>query len=201
MTEKVKKFMAFTFVSLLVLSVFSGLGYGIQSSEEAPKEVVLVREGQEEELRNFDIETLDAYGKYSLVEMYSDEIEGMKERGIEIKELPGRTEISVKGHTFDVLEEEPDLDPNLMIDGYEQGEEGLYLVHMLGPVNPEWRKTLEEKGVNIINYVPNYAYEVKMTPEQAEEVEDLFFVDWVGIYQPGFKLAEDVEPGLVDVKL
>ncbi|MEF8832996.1 MAG: S8 family serine peptidase, partial [Candidatus Thermoplasmatota archaeon] len=201
MAEEIQKFIAFILVSLLVFSYFSVVGSGVQSSKEVSKEIVVIKGVEEDKLRTYDVDIIDEYGRYTLVEINSAEIGELKEEGINVKELPGRTEISVKGHTFDVLDGQPDLDPELKIDGYRSDEEGLYVIHMLGPVNPEWRETLEEEGVEIINYVPNYAYEARMTPEEAERVEGLSFVDWVGIYQPEFKLAENLEPGLVDIKL
>jgi len=93
------------------------------------------------------------------------------------------------------------LNSDLKIEEYEPKTAGIYVVDMIGPINSEWRGQLEEKGVEVIDYVPNYAYRVRMTPEQAEEVEDKFFVDWVGIYQPEFKLQQDIEPGRIEVGL
>ncbi|MFW6072068.1 MAG: S8 family serine peptidase [Thermoplasmatota archaeon] len=55
--------------------------------------------------------------------------------------------------------------------------------------------------MKVINYVPNYAYEVRMTPKQAQEIRDMFFVDWVGIYHPGYKFNDDIEPGLVNINM
>ncbi|MFP4001174.1 MAG: S8 family serine peptidase [Thermoplasmata archaeon] len=191
-------------ISILLVSLFPLLSLGKERSEDPSKKIILVKEDidvLEVDSHLLNLEPIEEYGEYTLVRTDQKGIGRLKEEGVAIDELQGRTEISVKGHTFDVFDERPDLDPDLMIHDYGRGQEGLYIVHMLGPVNPGWRRTLEEKGVDIINYVPNYAYEVKMTPEEAKRVEDLFFVDWVGIYQPGFKLTEDVEPGLVDVKL
>lgn len=203
MTNKTQKLLSLFCISILLFSIFSFVGLGREKSKDTSKKIVMVKEDIDSfglDRDGFGIQTIDEYGEYSLVKMDLEGIKRLREKGMKIDELPGRTEISVKGHTFDIFQDSPDLDPDLMIDNYRSGEEGLYLVHMLGPINPEWREALKEKGVEIVNYVPNYAYEIRMTPEQAEKVEDLFFVDWVGIYQPGFKLAENPDTGLVDVK-
>ncbi|MEF8835300.1 MAG: S8 family serine peptidase [Candidatus Thermoplasmatota archaeon] len=145
---------------------------------------------------------LERYGDSALVEIPSKAEEKLNSAGIDIvNTLPARTELSVKGHQFNINQGVPEFSDELTIDEYEDGEEGLYLVHMIGPVHTEWRKELESMGVEILNYQPNYAYEVRMTPEIADKVEGLEFVDWTGTYQPGFKLAEDLEPGLVEVTL
>jgi len=147
-------------------------------------------------------EILERYPDRALVEIPEKEEEELLSKGIDIANtLPARTEISVKGHRFDINEGTPDFSDDLTIDSYESEEKGLHLVHMIGPVHADWREELEKIGVEILNYVPNYAYEIKMTPETAEKVEDLYFVDWVDIYQPGFKLEEGLEPGQVTVQM
>lgn len=143
---------------------------------------------------------IDRYGGYVLLETSEPNIEAL-EQNHNIDELKNRNMLNIKGHEFDTNEGYPDFDSDLMIDEYEPETEGLYIVDMIGPVNPEWREKLESTGVEVINYVPNYAYEVKMTPEIAEEVERFEFVDWVGIYQPEFKLAENLEIGEVNIRL
>ncbi|MFP3872443.1 MAG: S8 family serine peptidase, partial [Candidatus Aenigmatarchaeota archaeon] len=166
-------------------------------------ETILIRDVSQEKLETLknepDIKVIDHYGRYVLLETIRGKILELG-RNHEMDRLENRNELSVKGHSFNTNEGYPDFDEDLMIDGYEKGEKGIYIVDMMGPVNPEWREELESMGVEIINYQPNYAYEVVMTPEQADQVEEMFFVDWVGIYQPGFKLAEDLEPGSVSIE-
>ncbi|MFP4142939.1 MAG: S8 family serine peptidase [Thermoplasmata archaeon] len=111
-----------------------------------------------------------------------------------------RNNLNVKGHEFDTNQGYPDFESDLMIDGYEEGEEGIYIVDMVAPSYPEWREELEDMGIEILNYQRNYAYEVMMTPKEAEQIEQKFFVDWVGIYQPGFKFSKGLRPGEVDIR-
>ncbi len=201
MPQKILKIISIILFFILIVSVFSVITvHGIQNPDGVLDEIILVRDTEIKDDMP-DLEMIDEYGQYSLIRTNERGISELKNKGIDVNELPSRTEISVKGHTFDIFEEEPDVEPELMIEDYGSGEEGLYIVHMLGPINPGWIETIEEKGVEIINYVPNYAYEVKMTPEKAGDIEDLSFVDWVGIYQPGFKLSEDIELGHVEIRL
>ncbi len=159
--------------------------------------VVLARVENDRELSLLDGygEVIDHYGRNVLLTMDREEARRL-EGELDIQILEDRNQINVKGHTFDTNEGFPELDSELKIEGYESGTEGIYLVDMIGPVNPEWREKIEEIGVNVFNYQRNYAYEVVMTPEKAEEVEDLDFVEWVGPYQPGFKLHPEINEAL-----
>ena len=186
---------------VLVMTAFSTAvaSFGVPSETD----IVLVSLSGENDVSRIEMvggEILETYPDKALIEIPEKGERDLRAEGIDISStLPGRTELSVKGHQFDVNEGMPDFPEELTIDGYESGEKGIYLVNMIGPIHSEWRARLESRGIEIINYVPNYAYEVKMTPEWAERVEDLEFVEWVDIYQPGFKLAEDVEPGMITV--
>ncbi len=204
--EKIRKYEAFLSAVILVLSTLVVAG-GAFAQEDAGRrfevtsshDIVMIERVNVRDisiLNRMGVEIIDRYGENALVALDGVSVYQLEQKGLRVNTLPGRNEIHVKGHLIEVDKGEPELDPSLRIDGYESGEEGLYLIHMLGPVNPLWRATLESEGVQIVNYVPNYAYEVVMTPEIAAEVEDLFFVDWVGIYQPEYKLHSSLEDAL-----
>jgi len=188
--------------AILVISVAGAVTPGA-ATEISDQDLVLVRDvGENEDVSLFEQtgDVLDRYGSYLLLEVPENEIESL-ETNYEIDRLEHRNNLNVKGHEFDTKQGYPDFESDLMIDGYEEGEEGIYIVDMVAPSNPEWREELENMGIEILNYQRNYAYEVVMTPEQVEQVEEKFFVDWVGIYQPEFKLAEDLKPGEVNIRL
>ncbi|MEF8873947.1 MAG: S8 family serine peptidase [Candidatus Thermoplasmatota archaeon] len=198
MKEKTLRVLVVFCTALLILSTLVVAAGAFETSEGSEKEIVKVRmiDGSDiSELNRLDLEILERYESFLLVKTDGETIEQIENSGMDVNELPKRTQMTVKGHTFDI-DEGPDLSSDLTIDGYEEGTEGLHVIHMLGPVHPEWRKTLEEKGVKIINSVPNHGYEVSMTPEKADEVGSLDFVDWVGIYQPEFKLHSRLDEAL-----
>ncbi len=200
--KKILSVLAIVFVLVIGTIVPGIIVIGGGDSFEEGEIVVLAYADSDEEVKELSEygEIIDHYGRNVLIQTTEKREEELKIEH-DIRSLDRRNKLIVKGHEFDTNEGIPEINEELKIDDYEPGIEGIYLIDLMGPVNPEWREDLEEKGVEILNYVPNYAYEVRMTPEQAEKVEDLFFVDWVGIYQPEFKLAENLEPGLLHVKL
>ncbi|MBS3817019.1 MAG: S8 family serine peptidase [Candidatus Thermoplasmatota archaeon] len=175
----------------------------LTGSEEKGELVMVEIDSPEtvEKLDRLNVDMVERYEDFVLVRTDESSLERLQASDININKLPSRTELSVKGHRFDFEKEDAPLDEDLMIDDYEEGEEGTYIVHLLGPVDPGWREELEDVGVKIINYVPNYAYEVRMTPEDRDRVESLDFVDWTGIYHPGYKIDEDVEEGMISVRV
>ncbi|MFW6047922.1 MAG: S8 family serine peptidase [Candidatus Natronoplasma sp.] len=197
-------------IAVLLLAIFlvsgtaaSGIGLIVERQyEDTEDKTILVYNEDSSELNELEKtgEVLDRYGRNILMSISETEID-LVERKYEVNHLENSNNLHVKGYEFNTNDGIQELDLDTTIEDYEDGTEGLYLIDMIAPINPEWREELEDAGVGIINYVNNYAYEVSMTPEQAEEIEELFFVDWVGVYQPSFKVPEDIEFGLMNVIL
>ena len=85
------------------------------------------------------------------------------------------------------------LDPDLKLADYS-GEVGLYLVQFHGPLRPEWLTLLTNQGIRPIQYVDSNSYLVAAPPTLPALKTRLAVrpVQYVGVFQPGFKLA----PGL-----
>lgn len=102
-------------------------------------------------------------------------------------EIPGPF-LRLKGYTFDPLVAEPSLPPDLRLEGYPPGQGGVYLVQLEAPPSAPWQRDLAATGVQVLDYVPDWAYLVRADAAQVQAVRALPFVRWVGVYQPGYKL-------------
>ncbi len=197
-----KMFLASLCVFLLVVSLFYGLPV-LDAVENYDETIVLVDDVEDGvdvySLKNKG-EIIERYESSVLMKIKEDALTELN-NDYDIRLLDHRNELTVGGYTFNTKEGEPEFSPKLSIDGYEPGTKGIYIIDLVGPIARDWRPTLEDKGVKILNYVPNYAYRVRMTPEQARDVSELDFVDWVGIYHPGYKFQADLSPGEVEIYL
>jgi subtilisin family serine protease/photosystem II stability/assembly factor-like uncharacterized protein/uncharacterized protein YegL len=89
---------------------------------------------------------------------------------------------------------EPAMSPLLHLDAYEPDEHGYYLVQFADVTLPEWRTALEATGAEPLGYVPNNAFIVRMTEAQRALVARLQPVQWIGIYQPAYRIASWMPP-------
>ena len=64
-----------------------------------------------------------------------------------------------------------------------------YIVQLTGPVLESWKTALTEAGADIQEYVPRFAYRVRMTPDAAARVRRLQFVSSVSAIRREDKLA------------
>jgi len=92
------------------------------------------------------------------------------------------------GISFDVNEGEPELLASLTREHSEY-----YIVHCDRPIHHLYRSQIESTGAQVYSYIPNYALLVRMNDAARNEVEQLEYVNWIGIYQPAYKLSGQEE--------
>jgi hypothetical protein len=83
----------------------------------------------------------------------------------------------------------------LTISGYAQGQRGAYIVQLQGPVQQAWKDKVAALGGEILGYIPEFAFKVRLNPAQAARVASLAEVTWIGVFQPAFKLSPDLALG------
>jgi hypothetical protein len=84
-----------------------------------------------------------------------------------------------------LMESRPEeLTERLAIQTYAQGEKGYYIVQFDSPIRIKQKKKLEKLGVQVLDYLPDFAFIVKMDDKMRGTVESMEDVRWVGIYQP-----------------
>lgn len=97
-------------------------------------------------------------------------------------------DIRLQQAQFDPLQQSPAIPPEMAIDAPLRAENSYYLVQFEGPIRGDWRNQIESMGVDIIDYVPDFAYIVRMDDSDRPALLGLSQVRWVGLYQPAFRL-------------
>jgi subtilisin family serine protease len=95
--------------------------------------------------------------------------------------------------TFDPLQGEPPVPAELHVADDPLGEQGAYIVQFWGPIQEEVPLQLEALGAQVTDYVPDYAYLVRMDEEVRGKIQDLEAVRWVGLYQPAYKISPSLD--------
>ncbi|SDO70634.1 Putative Ig domain-containing protein [Actinokineospora alba] len=72
-------------------------------------------------------------------------------------------------------------------------ERGSYLVQFEGPVREDWKAGLTALGATIVEYIPDYAFKVRMNPGQANRAGKLAGVHYVGRFQSAWKVTKDAK--------
>lgn len=69
-----------------------------------------------------------------------------------------------------------------------------YVIHLDGPMTPERRAALEAAGVALQQYLPMHAYLANLGKADPDALAAMEFVDWIGAYDPAWKLSPDIGP-------
>ena len=104
-------------------------------------------------------------------------------------EATGRTEIRLEQATFDPLVESPGLPASLAGFSRPGAESDYFLVQFTGPIRPAWRQALELSGLEVLEYVPDFAYLVRGPADVNSQLRQIDSVRWVGSFLPAYRLA------------
>ena len=92
-------------------------------------------------------------------------------------------------HTILTNQPPPELAPALSMEAFPAGEPGYYFVQFTGPITRAMKAQVTETGGEILDYVPNNAFLVRMDLESRVRVKALAVVQWVGLFQPAYRLS------------
>ncbi|WP_139190446.1 S8 family serine peptidase [Actinokineospora iranica] len=87
----------------------------------------------------------------------------------------------------------PDAPTGLEARPLAARERGSHIIQFAGPVREEWKVGIVALGGRIVEYIPDYAFKVRMNPGQAQRAKLLPGVRWVGRFQPAWKVSLDAK--------
>jgi subtilisin family serine protease len=132
---------------------------------------------------------------YLLGEINEEDIEFLQQQGLIIKILEEEVEIRTPGRRWRLTRDRrggtPAYPPHPLID---PNKPNFYFIQIKGPLVKEWQQELDHLGVELLEYIPHYAYTSRLTPDQARNVKTLPFVSVVRIYGPEDSGAVTVSP-------
>jgi hypothetical protein len=104
--------------------------------------------------------------------------------------------ILLRAAEFDPRVSVPAVSAHLKAQAPAAGQQAHYIVQCTGPVLAASLRQMEAGGAKLLDYIPQFAFDVRATPEQVAQLAALPFVRWIGLMQPAYK----IEPGLLQGK-
>ena len=113
----------------------------------------------------------------------------LKDFGLEVRGIPDRTmlKFSASGYEFDTRLSTPSIPPALASTNSDER-----IVQFIGPIKSEWVKAVEGFGIGLEEYVDSFAFITRMDDAQASAVRSLPFVNWIGTYEPAYKIQSEL---------
>ena len=109
-----------------------------------------------------------------------------------VKELASKITFS-NGIEFDTRSGEPSIPDALRSSVPAPGERMSLLVQVQAPLQSEWASELQRAGAQVVSYIPNYAFLVRINSEQRGAIAALPFVRWTGLYHTAYRISAQDE--------
>lgn len=94
--------------------------------------------------------------------------------------------------TFDPLKGEPVIADNLKLNAKDGDAAHYYIVQFSGPVYDGWKEAVVKAGGSIYDYIPDFAFVMRLDGAAKKQVAAMPFVRWIGDYQPAYKLSPEL---------
>jgi subtilase family serine protease/subtilisin family serine protease len=119
-----------------------------------------------------------------------------QQRPPQVERVAAAAPIRLRAGTFTPArgDREPVSDA-LSIRDFAPGRRGYYIVQFDGPIQEDWKTAIRAAGADILEYIPDFALKVRMNRGEAVQVARVAHVAWIGLFQPAYKLPQDVARG------
>jgi hypothetical protein len=186
-------------VCLCVMMTLSGVmilwaGNDDSIGETAPVRIFVNNADDVQLLEDQGVDIVEPYESFVIAKVDTNQLRKLEYGGFTVIPEIALHTVGITGFTIDTREGEPELPLGLHIDSYEEGSDGRYIVQFIGPVKEEWKTALRNLGAEVGHYLPYNSFIVKMNTQTISKVSDLRFVQWVGVFQPAYR----VRPSLWD---
>lgn len=104
---------------------------------------------------------------------------------------PDSITLRLRAGYFDPLQGELPV-PTSMRRALAAGQAGLRLVQFPGPIQGEWYAAMLKAGLDVVTYIPDYAYLVWGTDLGVASLGQAAPLRWSGVYQPFYALHPDL---------
>ena len=96
--------------------------------------------------------------------------------------------------SFDPLSEKSPtaISDEFIINKYEEDENGYYILQFKGPVLQQWKDDVIDARASFFDYIPQFAFLIRMNSQTFKTVREMDSVRWLGIYQPAYRIAPDL---------
>ncbi|MFO7990903.1 MAG: S8 family serine peptidase [Thermoplasmata archaeon] len=177
-------------ISVFMLISALSIGFVVSNSDTGDTEYILVKNRgiSKDVLSSQGYDITEDYGGFFLIKANTERVKILETQGFIIERMDNRDYVDLNSYSFNTRDGVPDIPSDLHIGGYPYGVRGYYIVQFVGPIKPQWKSEMEKMGASFHEYRQRYNFIVEMDRGTMRTVEDLDFVNWVGIYQPAYKI-------------
>ena len=70
---------------------------------------------------------------------------------------------------------------------------GYYIIQFKGPILPQWRTYIEDAGATVLDYIPTFAYIIRLPQNKKDAVKAFEHVRWLGPYEADYRISSEAK--------
>ena len=125
---------------------------------------------------------IENYGAFVMVKMSESDAKKLISMHIPVEKADYMEYVEVANYPFKVGEKQ-NIPSYLKVDS-----SNYYILKFKGPIKKNWRMNVEKMGFEFKGYIPYNTFLVKGDRYSINEVKNLPYVEYVGIYQPAYRI-------------
>ena len=205
---KLTKIITIWLIALLFITNFTPNLIGSEETNSPSKEIILVKTNDIDQITNqasINIQVLETYEQQTLIEIDSSKVSEIERMDVSFQRMQNRGYIGLQSHSFKTENGLPDISNSVEASSHFDTDKEKYIIQFIGPIKAEWQEELRELGVKIHEFRHRFNLIVEMDGLTKDEVEELYYVNWVGMYQPAYRfnsaLLKETDPLFLEVRV
>lgn len=191
-------------VAIVLLFLVTGPGQEPRSSASEPSPVDRVvtfrTDATVREIEAAGARVLEEYGAFSIARGPDRSVQRLEHQGHYAGVLSASPTLQLAGARVDLRSLPRGTASEWAIDGGRGTTTGV--VHFYAPIKPAWVRELEDRGIDVLRYLPSNALLVRGPRASIQDLALSEYVDWIGPYSAPWKIRPDLSAdGLVDARV
>ncbi len=159
---------------------------------------ILLKREEQEKIKSKVSKILENYDSFVLADITDEQIQSLRKEGFKVSLISEIEKIQIGSKVIDTTQLRYDkksgkiLPHSAYLHVKEPGKrEQEYILQFIGPIKSEWQKKIQEIGGVLGAPLSSYSYVVLLDEEARKKAVALYFVRWIGHYDPSFKTPID----------
>lgn len=107
-------------------------------------------------------------------------------------EAPPDRPIHHQRGSWDPLRQPTPIPDDLRLSEARAAASRYHIAQLDGVLTPTQRQALQDAGVELLGFIPESAFVIRLEPGRLQVIRNLPFVRWIGPYHPGHRLSPDI---------
>jgi hypothetical protein len=105
--------------------------------------------------------------------------------------------LHLNNHSYDPIHTQPETPPFLTKKSIKNQSPRYFIIQFNAPIEQQDRNMMESMQIRVYDYIPDFAFIVRMQESMCQELSNNSRIRWIGAYRPELKIAPELTVRLI----